>query len=115
MILNLQDLEEKLIETLEDAKAEKIVVLEVSHLTSITNKMIICSGTSHRHVKAISEHVITTAKKMGAPPLGVEGADSAEWILVDLGPMLLHIMLPELREYYNLEKLWSMKKPARGA
>lgn len=113
MTPNLQDLEKSLTSTLEDAKAEDILTLDVRHLTSITDKMMICTGTSRRHIQAIGEHAVITAKKMGFQPLGVEGTDSAEWILIDLGPLVLHIMLPELRQFYSLEKLWTMTESAR--
>lgn len=113
MTENLQDLEQNLTKTLEDAKAEDILSLDVRHLTSITDKMLICTGTSRRHVQAIAEHAVTTAKKMGSQPLGVEGTDSAEWVLIDLGSLVIHIMLPELRQFYSLEKLWTMTESTR--
>lgn len=105
---DLQNLEKKIIETLEEAKAEEIISLNVNHLTSITDKILICTGTSKRHSHAIAEHVISAAKKMGLQPLGVEGMDSSEWVLIDLGHMIVHVMLSALRQFYSLEKLWSM-------
>ena len=74
----------------------------------MTDKILICTGTSRRHVNAIAEHAVTAAKKMNMQPLGVEGVDFAEWVLIDLGPLILHIMVAESREFYSLEKLWTM-------
>lgn len=111
---NVQDLEKNLISALEDSKAEDILSLDVSHLTSITDKMMICTGTSSRHRRAIAEHAITKAKKIPWQPLGVEGGEeSAEWILIDFGPLVLHILSPESRQFYSLEKLWTKTQSNR--
>ena len=91
---------------LEDLKAENIVQLDVSSIASFTDYMIFASGTSTRHVSAIADSVIEAAKAAGRPPQGVEGAEVGEWILIDLGDAIVHVMLPEVRQYYELEKLW---------
>ena len=91
---------------LEDLKAENIVLLDVSSIASFTDYMIFASGTSTRHVSAIADSVIEAAKAAGRPPQGVEGAEVGEWILIDLGDAIVHVMLPEVRQYYELEKLW---------
>ena len=94
------------LDALEDLKAENIVQLDVRNRASFTDYMIFASGTSSRHVGAIAESVIEAASQAGRPPLGVEGDDISEWVLVDLGDVIVHIMLPDVRRYYELEKLW---------
>jgi ribosome-associated protein len=91
---------------LEDIKAIDIVVLDVSTYASFTDYMVFASGTSSRHVSSIARSVIDVAKKQNAPALGVEGLDVGDWVLVDLGDVVVHVMLPATREHYELEKLW---------
>jgi ribosome-associated protein len=99
--------------TLEDNKAEEIVSLDVRELTAITDWMIICSATSKRHVHALGDHLVTKVKAQGIQPLGVEGENQNEWLLVDLGDIVIHIMLPEVRKFYSLEKLWAVTLKVR--
>ncbi|MAZ38936.1 MAG: ribosome silencing factor [Legionellales bacterium] len=100
----------KLIQTtLEDMKAIDIIVLDVEKITSIADYMIICSGNSTRHVKAIARELVEKAKSAQVRPLGVEGEQDAEWILVDLANIIIHVMLPKARDFYNLEKLWNIE------
>lgn len=94
------------IDALEQLKAVDIVVLDVRDRASFTDTMIFASGTSSRHASAVAESVIEAAKQSDTPALGVEGQDIGEWILIDLGDVIVHIMLPEVRAYYELEKLW---------
>ena len=96
------------IDALEDLKAVEINIVDVRGKLDITDVMIIASGTSNRHVKALANSVIISAKENSSPPLGIEGDTDAEWILVDLGDVVVHIMLPSVREFYNLERLWSV-------
>lgn len=95
------------IEKIEDLKARDIIQLDVTKTSTITDCMIVCSGNSKRHVVSIAENVITEAKQAGAPPLGIEGQDTGEWVLVDMGNVILHVMQDNTRDFYQLEKLWS--------
>lgn len=97
------------ISALEDLKAIDIKVLNVEGLTSITDRMVICSGRSNRHVKSIADNVVAVIKAKGISPLGLEGVQESEWVLVDLGDIIVHVMLPDIREYYHLEKLWTFQ------
>ena len=96
------------IDALEDIKAEDIQVLDVAAMTDVTDIMIIATGKSSRQVKALANEVVMQAKAAGIQPLGVEGEDIGEWALVDLGDVIAHIMTPQTRLTYNLEKLWSV-------
>ena len=98
---------------LEDLKAVDLKVLDVSELTSITDIMVIASGTSDRHVRALAENVVEKAKAFGQRPIGVEGEREGEWVLVDLQDILVHVMLPRVRDFYQLEKLWDMNQVTR--
>jgi ribosome-associated protein len=92
---------------LEDHKAKDIILLDVSNITDITDSMIICTGNSSRHIKTLADYVISTTKKKGGDILGTEGEKEGEWVLIDLIHSIVHIMLPSIREFYNLEKLWA--------
>ena len=102
------ELLELVIAALEDLKGVDVRVIDVRDLTSITDRMVVASGTSTRHVKALADNVALKAKERGYLPLGVEGAQTAEWVLLDLGDVVVHVMLPETRAFYGLEKLWSV-------
>lgn len=91
---------------LEDMKASKIIMINVKDISNVTDVMVIASGTSARHVKSISDIVFENCKKQGFKVLGVEGQDTSEWVLVDLGDVLVHVMQENTRRFYELEKLW---------
>ena len=93
-------------DALDDLKAVNTVTLDVTDLTDVTDCLVIASGTSNRHVKSLANNVVVEAKKAGIPPLGVEGDDVGEWVLVDFGDVVLHVMLPATRDFYDLERLW---------
>ena len=91
---------------LEDNKAESIVMVDVKNKSSVTDLMFIASGRSTRHVKAIADNLVTKLKKNKIKPIGVEGYNKSEWILLDYGDLLVHVMHPDTRDFYSLEKLW---------
>ena len=103
--MNLESMKKAVVEALEDVKAVDISVLDVSKLTSITSCMIIASATSSRQAKALAHNVQEKLREHGVKPTGVEGEREGEWVLVDLGEIVVHIMLQNVREYYNLEQL----------
>ena len=95
-------------EALHDLKAQDVVIIDVGHLTTITDHMVVASGTSKQHVRSIARHVVDVAKKHGIQVQGVEGTDVSEWVLIDLGDSVVHVMTPETRKYYEIEKLWNV-------
>ena len=110
--MNTEELRDLAIEALEDIKGLDIKVFDVMNKSSVTDIMVFASGTSSRQVKALANSVAEKAKKAGHLPLGMEGDETGEWILVDLGDVVVHIMQPSIREFYNLEKLWGEDSPS---
>ncbi|MDJ0940789.1 MAG: ribosome silencing factor [Woeseiaceae bacterium] len=106
--MNSEELSELVVAALDDIKGQDIVCLDVSEMTTVTDYMIVASGTSNRHIQALVENVAEKAKAAGRRPIGIEGEDGGEWVLLDLEDALVHVMLPKVREFYNLEKLWSL-------
>lgn len=98
---------------LEDMKAERISRLDVRHLTTVTDTMIVASGRSDRHVRAVAEELLERCTERDLKPLGIEGRERGEWVLVDLGEVVVHLMLDHVREFYEIEKLWETAR-ARG-
>ena len=99
---------------LEDIKARDITVFDVRKLTSLYDTLVIATAESNRQVKALAHHVRDKLKEAGASIIGVEGEDTGEWLLVDAGEIIVHVMQPAVRVHYNLEELWSTGKPARA-
>lgn len=96
------------LDALDDLKAKDIAEIDVRGKSGVTDLLVIASGTSSRHVKSIADEVVKKAKQAGNPPIGVEGQREAEWVLVDLGDVIVHVMLPRTREFYGLERLWTV-------
>jgi ribosome-associated protein len=105
--MQTKDLLELILVELEDLKAINTIPLDVRQLTSVTDYMIITTGNSARHVRAIAQNLVHMLKEQHVPPVGVESDTENEWILVDVGDIVVHIMQPPTRDFYNLEKLWS--------
>ena len=92
---------------IDDMKGRDIVTLDVRGKSSVTEFMVVCSGTSTRHAKSVAGYLAAECKKVGVQPLGIEGESSGEWVLLDLDSVVVHVMLDETRNFYQLEKLWS--------
>ena len=111
--MDIRKLDKAVVAALEDIKARDIVVLKVAHLSSLFERVIIASADSTRQVKALADNVRDKLKALGATVISVEGEDSGEWVLVDLGAIVVHVMQPTIRQYYNLEELWDQPEPKR--
>ncbi|MCF3935444.1 ribosome silencing factor [Acuticoccus sp. M5D2P5] len=96
------------LESLEDSKAEDIVAIDVTGKTPIADHMVVASGRSHRHVGAIADHLLRDLKSGGAKAVRVEGLNSCDWVLIDAGDVVIHVFRPEVRTFYNLEKMWQI-------
>ena len=112
--LTADQLQQLVVSSLEDFKAADITVINVSGKSSLTERMVVASGNSTRHVKSMAENLVVKAKTAGNAPLGVEGASEGEWVLVDLNDVIVHLMLPQTRAFYNLEKLWEVSADHRS-
>jgi ribosome-associated protein len=106
--MQLEQLKDLVLTTLDDMKAHNVTLMDVRGKTPVTDYMVVASGTSDRHVKAIAETVAWRAKEAGELPLGTEGVSEGEWALVDLNGVVVHVMLPKVRDFYALERLWSV-------
>ena len=104
-----ENLKKIIIGALEDIKAVDVVTIAVSSLTDVIDTMIIASGNSHRQVKALANNVLSDAKNAGFSPIGIEGENSGEWILIDFGDIVTNIMLPSSRKFYDLDRLWLLR------
>ena len=99
--------------SLEDSKSEEIVTIDISDKSSLGDYMVVASGRSHRHVSAVSDHLIRNLKNAGFGTAKVEGLPSCDWVLVDIGDVIVHIFRPEVRDFYNLEKMWQAAEIGR--
>jgi ribosome-associated protein len=113
--LSFEQLRDLVISALEDYKAIDIQQIDVSGQNPLTDLFVIASGNSTRHIKSMAENLVMKAKEAGCPPLGVEGERQAEWVLVDLNDVIVHLMLPKTRAFYNLEKLWEACRERRSS
>jgi ribosome-associated protein len=104
-----------ILDALDDMKALEVKFLDVRGLTDIADFMVIASGTSDRHVRSVAQRVVEKAKAAGFRPHGIEGQQDGDWVLIDLNEMIIHVMLPRVREFYGLEKLWDMTVTKRAA
>jgi ribosome-associated protein len=109
--MDSKELTELVIDALEDIKGIDIRSLDVRDKTTITDVMVIASGNSNRQVKALVDSVVSRCKEQGVQPIGVEGVDAGEWALIDLGDVVVHVMQPAVRDFYNIEKLWGEESP----
>jgi ribosome-associated protein len=114
-ILPLEEMKLAVVDALEDIKAFDITVMDVRHMTAVTSYMIVASGNSTRQCKAIADNVREKLKEKGVDARGVEGEKEGEWVLVDLGDIVVHVMVPATRAYYNIEQLWSESQSRRAA
>lgn len=96
---------------LDDLKAQDVVALDVTSMSDVMDTLVIATGTSARHVKSLAENVVEEGKKLGVRPIGIEGMEAADWVLVDYGTTVVHVMLPQSRLFYDLEKLWTPVSP----
>ncbi len=106
-----KQLQKMIVDALKDAKAQDMTVLDVRKISDFTDTMIIVSGTSTRHVQSVADKLVRTLRAHGVRATGVEGEKVGEWVLVDFGEVVVHVMRPQTRDFYNLEKLWSDAKP----
>ena len=108
-------LEEMILSRLDDDKAQDIVVIDLKDKSSVADTMIVASGRSHRHVGALADHVMRALKDVGHGKARVEGLPHCDWVLIDAGDIIVHLFRPEVRSFYNIEKIWSVEPPARSA
>jgi ribosome-associated protein len=111
--MDIRKMEKAVVAALEDIKGRDIVVLKVAHLSPLFERMIIASADSTRQVKALADNVQEKLKAAGAHVISVEGEQTGEWVLVDLGAIIVHVMQPTIRQYYNLEELWNQPEPKK--
>ena len=111
-MLSTEQLHQLVLDALDTLKAREVLSIDVRRRCSFTDWIVIASGTSDRHVKSVAAHIATEAKQAGCPPVGIEGEREGDWVLVDLGDVVVHVMLPTVRAFYSLEKLWQVDQPS---
>lgn len=112
MELDAKEIAKLAVDALEDVKGKDIIELDTTKLTSLFQRMIVCTGDSNRQVKALANNVHVKLKEAGVDIVGTEGQESGEWVLVDAGDVVVHVMLPAVRDYYDIEALWGGEKPS---
>ncbi len=110
---SIETLSQLIADTLEDMKAVNVTRLDIKDISSVADLLFVASGNSTRHVNAIADDILEKVKAAGFRPLGSEGTETAEWVLIDMGDVIVHIMLPDTREFYDLERLWSARPIAQ--
>ncbi|MBO1923841.1 ribosome silencing factor [Thiomicrorhabdus sp. 6S3-12] len=110
--MDTQQATDLVVKTLDDSKGRDIQVIDIEGVSSFADVMVVCTGTSTTHVRALGSHVEQAFKEAGEPPLGVEGGPQPDWVLVDLGNIIVHVMTESARAHYALEKLWDIKSQA---
>jgi len=110
-LLAVQDVLETVTKSLDDSKAEDLVTIDIKDKSALADYMVIASGRSNRHVSAIADHLLRALKDLGAGSAKVEGLEGADWVLIDVGDIIVHLFRPEVREFYALEKMWQMPSP----
>lgn len=109
------ELEEMILNRLDEDKAQDIVMIDLKDKSSVADTMIVASGRSHRHVGALADHLLRALKDAGAGKARVEGLPHCDWVLIDAGDVIIHLFRPEVRSFYNIEKIWSVEPPTRAA
>jgi len=110
--MDIRKLQKIVVDALEDVKAVDIEIINTTKLTSLFDRVIVASGNSNRQTRALAHNVLDKVREAGGPVVGIEGAETGEWVLVDLGDIVVHLMQPAVRSYYNIEELWATT-PAR--
>jgi ribosome-associated protein len=113
--MQANELKALVLDALDELKAHEVVVLDVAQHSGFTDYMVVATGTSNRHVKSLADNLQRRCREQAVRPLGVEGEQAAEWILVDLGDVVVHLMQPQTRAFYNLEKFWSLTEMSESA
>ncbi|MCW8846376.1 MAG: ribosome silencing factor [Gammaproteobacteria bacterium] len=113
-MIDSDKLQALIVEALDDGKGKDIKVIDVRNFTDIADFMVLATGTSDRHCKSLADRAVDKSREVGIKPIGVEGTEGGEWILVDLQDVIVHVMQPRTRDFYNLEKLWDMTTQRRG-